>query len=88
MSSLDPGSLSQISIIDAFKIAVRKLQPKNLLPGFVGQITGSRSIGFKNLQPRMFTVAFYQIVASRPLFRDGPSSSDNVQLPIASSWYC
>jgi hypothetical protein len=87
MSSSDPGSRFQISINDAFKIAVRKLQPMNLLPGLVGQITGSRSIGFKNLQSGMFTVNFYQIVASRSLFGDGPSSGDKVELPIASSWY-
>lgn len=66
--------------------AVKRLELK-LLPGLNGQMTGSRSIGFKNLQPRMFTVNFYELAGSRSLFGEGQSSGENVQLPIASSWY-
>jgi hypothetical protein len=87
MSSSDPDSPLCISAKDAFKIAVKRLQPMSLLPGILGQLTGSRSVSFRQLKPDMFEVKFYEIAGSRPLFGDGPSSSENVQLPIASSWY-
>lgn len=77
----------RIFFIDAFKIAVKRLQPLGLLPGFLGQITGARSVGFSNFYPDMFVLIISIKNSSRVLFGEETFAGEKVELPTASSWY-